>query len=71
MGWIERIFFIGVGIAFTAGSCQKVIYMRRGLSNRPPTHIATVFGRACFFLLGITLVFVGLTGITEFWYFRR
>jgi len=37
--------------------------------GRGPGKEITVVGRLCFFLGGAALIFVGLTGITEFWRF--
>jgi hypothetical protein len=73
MSWTERIFLIGFGMLSIAGSCQKVVYMSGPMPGKkdPPTHIATPVGRACFFILGVMCIFVGSTGITEFWYFKR
>ena len=71
MNWPERIFSTALGILFLAISFQKVIYMRGAMMKKgPPTATATPIGRASFFLLGVVLVFVGLTGITEFWQFK-
>ena len=55
-----------------AASFQKLLHVRPGLfSTRPPTAVATLFGRVCFFVLGGMCTFVGITGITEFWYFGK
>jgi hypothetical protein len=37
--------------------------------GRGPGKEISVVGRLCFFLAGAAMIFVGLTGITEFWRF--
>ena len=67
-----RIFIAALGVLSILSSFQKTIYMGGAMQRRaPPTHTATPFGRVCFLVLGVALIFVGLTGVTEFWYFKH
>ena len=72
MSWPERTFWVGMGVLLVASSFQKAIYMGGAMQRKgPATHVATPFGRVCFFVIGLMLIFVGLTGVTEFWYFKH
>lgn len=54
------------------GSFQKPLYMGGAFQRRGPwTHVATPVGRVCIFVGGAACVFVGATGITEFWHFGK
>ena len=70
MGWFERAFMIAFGLLFAVGAFQKDARMRYSRSG-PWTYTVTPFGRVCWFLLGALLIFVGVTQITEFWYFSQ
>jgi hypothetical protein len=72
VGWLERAFTIVLGVIFMVGSFQKPLYLGGAFQRRGPwTHVATPVGRVCIFVGGAACVFVGATGITEFWHFGK
>jgi hypothetical protein len=72
MGWLMRAFMIALGVIFIVGSFQNPLYVGGLFQRRGPwTHVATPVGRVCFFCAGAMFIFVGATGITEFWYFGK
>jgi hypothetical protein len=72
MDWLTQAIMVGVGVLSVVGSVSKNGYFRPGLSlgKGPPTHTITPIGRACFLILGVAAIYVGLTGNAEFVRFR-
>ena len=70
MGWPLRIFAVAIGLVFAVIAFKKDIGIRKGRTG-PVAHTVTPTGRICLFLIGVLCVFVGVTGITEFWYFSK
>lgn len=65
-----RGFSVLIGPLFIFASLSKDTRLRRAFSRgRGPGMEITVVGRLCLFVMGALLIFVGLTGITEFWRF--
>jgi hypothetical protein len=69
--WFTRAFSVTLGVIFAASAFKKDLFLRYGRSGPWTTHTVTRVGRVCFFLMGRLLVFYGLTGITEYWYFAK
>ena len=72
MGWFERLFWGGAGAIFLVASLfQKVIYLYPSRHSKTPSETLNLFGRVCFVIGGIGLLYVGITGKTEFWIFQK
>lgn len=70
MSVFVRVLMVLIGPLFIFAACKKDARMYRLFSRgRGPGAELTVVGRICVFLIGALSIFVGLTGITEFWRF--